>query len=104
MTYIPGSTWFLYGVRVLQTIDYYTYIVIVFNNFGTAAKTIRSLHYDPGCSDRQSCPQGLDSRLQGAYLYGSQSDVLTMLSSPRIYHVQWPIVVPGRHVEQIYLR
>ena len=38
----------LYGVQVLQAIVYYAYIGIVFNNFGTIAKTILSLHYDPG--------------------------------------------------------
>ena len=38
----------LYGVQVLQTIVYYTYIRIVFNNFGTIAKAIISLYYEPG--------------------------------------------------------
>ena len=38
----------LYGVQVLPTIVYYTYIGIVFKHFGTVAKTIPSLNYDPG--------------------------------------------------------
>ena len=38
----------LYGVQVLQTIVYYTYIGIVFNNFGTVAKMIFPLYPDPG--------------------------------------------------------
>ena len=38
----------LFGVQVLQTIVYYTYIGIVFNHFGTIAKTIFSLYHDPG--------------------------------------------------------
>ena len=36
----------LYGVQVLQTIVYYTYMGTVFNNFGTVTKTILSLHHD----------------------------------------------------------
>ena len=36
----------LCGVQVLQTIVYYKYIGIIFNNFGTVAKTIISLHHD----------------------------------------------------------
>ena len=38
----------LFGVQVLQTIVYYKYIGIVFNNFGTVAKAIFSLYHDPG--------------------------------------------------------
>ena len=43
-----GDPTVLYSVQVLQTIVYYTYIGIVFNHFGTVAKTILSLPYDPG--------------------------------------------------------
>ena len=35
-------------VQILQTINFYTYIGIVFNNFGIAAKTIFSLYHDLG--------------------------------------------------------
>ena len=37
----------LYGVQVLQIIVYYTYIGIVFNNFGTVAKTMCFLYHLP---------------------------------------------------------
>ena len=44
----------LFGAQVLQTIVYYTFIGIVFNNFGTVAKTFFPL-CRVGLSDWQSC-------------------------------------------------
>ena len=49
----------LFGVQVLQTTVYYAYIGIVFNNFGTVAKTIFYLFHDPVyiCTDCLICYQ-----------------------------------------------